>query len=89
MERRDNWPLTERHREFLEIQSGGLGQVGQCLFLGLTLGGGACLWVQGTEPTFGRGPQDRCPFDGVTGLAFISAVLESSKSDRKWTKMKS
>ena len=26
--------------------------------------------------------------DGVTGLAFIAAVLESSKSDRKWTKMK-
>ena len=27
--------------------------------------------------------------DGVTGLAFISTVLESSKSDKKWTKMKS
>lgn len=26
--------------------------------------------------------------DGVVGLAFITAVLESSKSDRKWTKMK-
>ena len=26
--------------------------------------------------------------DGVTGLAFIATVLESSKSDRKWTKMK-
>jgi len=27
--------------------------------------------------------------DGVTGLAFIATVLESSKSDRKWTKMRS
>ncbi|MGD8897397.1 MAG: Gfo/Idh/MocA family oxidoreductase [Acidobacteriota bacterium] len=27
--------------------------------------------------------------DGVAGLAFIATVLESSKSDRKWTKMKS
>jgi predicted dehydrogenase len=26
--------------------------------------------------------------DGVTGLAFIATVLESAKSDRKWTKMK-
>ena len=27
--------------------------------------------------------------DGVAGLAFIATVLESSKSDRKWTRMKS
>jgi predicted dehydrogenase len=27
--------------------------------------------------------------DGVTGLAFIATVLESSRSDRKWTKMRS
>lgn len=27
--------------------------------------------------------------DGVVGMAFIETVLESSKSDRKWTKMKS
>jgi hypothetical protein len=26
--------------------------------------------------------------DGVAGLAFIATVLESSKSDRKWTKAK-
>jgi hypothetical protein len=26
--------------------------------------------------------------DGVAGLAFIATVLESSKSDRKWTRMK-
>ena len=26
--------------------------------------------------------------DGVMGLAFIAAVLESSRSDKKWTKMK-
>jgi hypothetical protein len=26
--------------------------------------------------------------DGVAGLAFIATVLESSASDRKWTRMR-
>ena len=26
--------------------------------------------------------------DGVRGMAFIATVVESSQSDRKWTKMK-
>jgi hypothetical protein len=67
VERGDHWPRTERQRKLFEVERSGPSQVAERLLLGLTLRGRTRLGVQRTETSLGRGPQDCCQFDGVTG----------------------